>query len=234
MLPNGGKLDGERPSELGHAVEARLNAEDPDRDFAPAPGRIALLDLPTGPGVRVDTGFSTGDPIPADFDSMIAKIIAYGPTREQALARLRRALGDTTVVIEGGATNKSFLIGLLDEPEIIDGSADTGWIDRVRTAGRLVSHQHSGIALVAAAIEAYEENEAAERTHFLATAHGGRPQARHEISRAIDLKLRGEGHRVTVSKVGPHRFRVSVDGQRPGRRCAPRTPRHLRQPTRGR
>src|SRR3954453_12450681 len=128
----GGRLTGDRPTEIGHAVEARLNAEDPDRDFAPSPGRIALLDLPSGPGIRVDTGVAEGDTIPADFDSMIAKIISYGRTRDEALARLRRAMTETTVVIEGGSTNKSFILDLLDQPEVIDGSADTGWIDRVR------------------------------------------------------------------------------------------------------
>ena len=204
----GGRLDGDAPAEFGHAVEGRLNAEDPDRDFAPSPGRIALLHLPSGPGVRVDTGVSQGDLIPADFDSMIAKIIAFGRTRDEALARLRRALSETTVIIEGGATNKGFLLDLLDQPEVIDGSADTGWIDRVRAEGRLVSHRHSGIALVAAAIEAYEEEETAERAHFLATAHGGRPQARHEVGRAVDLELGGNSYRVTVAQVGPNRFRV--------------------------
>jgi acetyl/propionyl-CoA carboxylase alpha subunit/acetyl-CoA carboxylase carboxyltransferase component len=207
-VASGGKLEGERPVEAGHAVEARLNAEDPDRDFAPSPGRIALLNLPSGPGIRVDTGVSQGDLIPADFDSMIAKVIAYGRTRSEAYSRLRRALTDTTVLIEGGTTNKSFLLDLLDQPEIIDGSADTGWIDRVRGQGRLQPERYAGVALVAAAIEAYEEQEQAERLHFLATAHGGRPQARHEVGRAIDLKLRGVSHRVTVAQVGPARFRV--------------------------
>ncbi|MEP7368249.1 MAG: biotin carboxylase N-terminal domain-containing protein, partial [Dermatophilaceae bacterium] len=207
-VASGGRLEGERPIEAGHAVEARLNAEDPDRDFAPSPGRIALLNLPSGPGIRVDTGVSQGDLIPADFDSMIAKVIAYGRTREEAYSRLRRALADTTVLIEGGTTNKSFLLDLLDQPEIIDGSADTGWIDRVRGQGRLQPARYAGVALVAAAIEAYEEQEQAERLHFLATAHGGRPQARHEVGRAIDLKLRGASHRVTVAQVGPTRFRV--------------------------
>ena len=87
-IAGGGRLEGTKPTESGHAVEARLNAEDPDRDFAPSPGRIAVLDLPSGPGIRVDTGVSAGDSIPADFDSMIAKIIGYGRTREEALARL--------------------------------------------------------------------------------------------------------------------------------------------------
>ena len=131
----GGRLEGPQPAESGHAIEARLNAEDPDRDFAPSPGRIARLMLPAGPGIRVDTGVSEGDTIPADFDSMIAKIIAYGSDRDQALARLRRAMGETTVIIEGGVTNKSFVLDLLDQPEVIDASADTGWIDRVRAEG---------------------------------------------------------------------------------------------------
>jgi len=136
-VAQGGRLEGERPAENGHAVEARLNAEDPDRDFAPSPGHISLLELPAGPGIRVDTGVGEGDSIPADFDSMIAKIIAWGRDRDEALARLRRAMDETTVVIEGGSTNKSFILDLLAQPEVIDGSADTGWIDRVRGEGRL-------------------------------------------------------------------------------------------------
>ena len=208
----GGRLEGDKPREEGHAVEARLNAEDPDRDFAPSPGRIALLELPSGPGIRVDTGVGEGDSIPADFDSMIAKIIAVGRDRDEALARLRRAMGETTVVIEGGATNKSFILDLLDQPEVVDGSADTGWIDRVRAQGRLVSHRHSGIALVAAGIEAYEDEEAVERTRLLETARGGRPQVQHRTGRAVDLKLRGTAYKVTVSRIGPHRFRVGIAG----------------------
>ncbi len=208
----GGRLDGPPPPESGHAVEARLNAEDPDRDFAPSPGRIARLMLPAGPGVRVDTGVSEGDTIPADFDSMIAKIIAYGSDRDQALARLRRALGETTVIIEGGVTNKSFVLDLLDQPEVVDASADTGWIDRVRAEGRLVSSRHSAIALAAAAIEAYEDEEEVARQRLLATAHGGRPQVQHETSRPLDLKLRGAGYRVSVARIGHLRFRVGISG----------------------
>src|SRR3984893_5489387 len=166
-VASGGRLDGEPPVERGHAIEARLNAEDPDRDFAPAPGRIARLVLPAGPGIRVDTGVSEGDTIPADFDSMIAKIIAYGRDREQALGRLRRAMAQTRVIIEGGATNKSFVLDLLNQPEVIDGSADTGWIGGVRGEGRLVSHRHSAVALAAAAIAAYEEEERVEQHRLL-------------------------------------------------------------------
>ncbi|MGW0251353.1 ATP-binding protein [Nocardia goodfellowii] len=207
----GGRLEGEPPAERGHAIEARLNAEDPDRDFAPAPGRIERLDLPAGPGIRVDTGVSAGDTIPADFDSMIAKIIAYGRDRDQALGRLRRAMAETRVIIEGGATNKSFVLDLLNQPEVIDGSADTGWIDRVRGEGRLVSHRHSAVALAAAAIEAYEEDERIEQQRLLSTASGGRPQVQHDSGRPLDLKLRGVTYRVRVARIGAHRFRIGIE-----------------------
>src|ERR1700712_3446346 len=158
-VAQGGRLEGKKPAEIGHAIEARLNAEDPDRDFAPSPGRIEHLALPAGPGIRVDTGVAEGDTIPPDFDSMIAKIIAYGRTRGEALARLRRAMTSTTVVIEGGVCNKSFVLDLLAQPEVVSGLdsdsgrtwADTGWIDRVRAEGRLVAHEHAGVAVVAAA-----------------------------------------------------------------------------------
>jgi acetyl/propionyl-CoA carboxylase alpha subunit/acetyl-CoA carboxylase carboxyltransferase component len=212
-VANGGRLDDlpdGRPTQRGHAVEARLNAEDPDRDFAPSPGRIELLTFPGGPGIRVDTGVGEGDSIPADFDSMIAKIIASGRDRDEALARLRRALSETTVVINGGATNKSFILDLLAQPEVIDGTADTGWIDRVRAEGRLVSHRHSGVALVAAGIEAYEDAEAIERARLFESARGGRPQVQHAVGRAIDLKLRGTAYKVMVLRTASDRYRVSI------------------------
>ena len=212
----GGRLEGAKPVEKGHAVEARLNAEDPDRDFAPSPGRIALLDLPSGPGIRVDTGVGEGDTIPADFDSMIAKIIAYGRTRDEALARLRRAMAETTVVIEGGATNKSFILDLLEQPEVVGPAgpdhawADTSWIDRVRAEGRLVAHDHSGIAVVAAGIEAYEDEAQVEITRLLESARGGRPQVQHKVGRAVDFKLRGTSYKVTAIQIGAQRFLVRV------------------------
>ncbi|MFV0463209.1 MAG: carboxyl transferase domain-containing protein [Nostocoides sp.] len=216
-VAEGGRLTGARPTENGHAIEARLNAEDPDRDFAPAPGHLDLLNLPSGPGIRVDTGVDEGDQIPSDFDSMIAKVIAVGRDRDEALARLRRAMSETHVLIDGGATNKSFILDLLDQAEVIDASADTGWIDRVRGEGRLVANRHSGIALVAAGIEAYIEEETIERTRLFETARGGRPQAQHVVGRPIELKLRGSTYAVTVLQVGPDRFRVTVEapGQAP-------------------
>ena len=121
MVASGERLEGECPKEFGHAVEARLNAEDADNGFAPAPGTVRLLKFPLGSGIRVDTGIERGDVIPPDYDSMVAKVIAWGKDRSEAMARLRTALRETTVVLDGGTTTKSFLLDLLDRPEVISG-----------------------------------------------------------------------------------------------------------------
>jgi len=127
LVAAGEKLPGEAPAEVGHAIEVRLNAEDADQGFAPAPGTVARLTLPTGPGIRVDTGIVEGDVIPPDYDSMVAKVIAWGQDRNEAVARLRCALRETIVLIRGGTTIKSFLLDLLDlldlleRPEFVSG-----------------------------------------------------------------------------------------------------------------
>jgi 3-methylcrotonyl-CoA carboxylase alpha subunit len=112
----------------GHAVEARIYAEDPARSFLPSSGRIAVFEPPAGEGIRVDTGFASGDAVPADYDPMIAKIIAWAPTRADALARLAAALRD--LVVAGPRVNAPFLLMLAEHPEFRAGRFDTGFIDR--------------------------------------------------------------------------------------------------------
>ena len=102
----------------GHSIEFRINGEDPGRSFLPAPGRITKMSLPTGPGVRVDTGFRTGDAITGNFDSLLAKLIVTGATREQAITRARRAISEFT--IEGMATALSFHQAILQDPAFTD------------------------------------------------------------------------------------------------------------------
>lgn len=102
----------------GHSIEFRINGEDPGRSFLPAPGRITKMSLPTGPGVRVDTGFRTGDAITGNFDSLLAKLIVTGATREQAITRARRAIAEFT--IEGMATALPFHQAIVQDPAFTD------------------------------------------------------------------------------------------------------------------
>ncbi|MBP0444071.1 acetyl/propionyl/methylcrotonyl-CoA carboxylase subunit alpha [Roseomonas sp. SSH11] len=113
----------------GHAIEVRLYAEDPARDFAPSTGRIEHLRFPAeAGGIRVDTGIREGDAVTIHYDPMIAKIIAHGPDRGAALARLSRALASTEIV--GPATNLRLLRAIAAEPEFRAGQLDTGFIAR--------------------------------------------------------------------------------------------------------
>jgi len=110
----------------GAAIEVRINAEDPARDFMPAPGTVSAVRWPAGQGIRVDSHIVDGASIPPFYDSMIAKIIAHGPDRAAALARLRRALGETR--IEGVSTNLAFQADNLADPDFAEGGVDTGFL----------------------------------------------------------------------------------------------------------
>ncbi|WP_448319094.1 acetyl-CoA carboxylase biotin carboxylase subunit [Streptomyces sp. CO7] len=112
----------------GHAVEARICAEDPSRGFLPSGGRVLLLREPSGPGVRTDSGLAEGSEVGSLYDPMLAKVIAYGPDRATALRRLRAALADTVVL--GVPTNAGFLRRLLAHPDVVSGEMDTGLVER--------------------------------------------------------------------------------------------------------
>ncbi|HTQ03795.1 MAG TPA: biotin carboxylase N-terminal domain-containing protein [Polyangiaceae bacterium] len=116
------------PSARGAAIEARLCAEDPARGFVPSPGGIEHLVEAAGPGVRVDSGVYAGATVSPHYDPLLAKLSVWAPTRERALARLRRALGESAVV--GIATNLAFLERLLATPEVAAGAYDTGFVER--------------------------------------------------------------------------------------------------------
>lgn len=209
----GGTLDGDPPAHRGHAIEVRLNAEDPDNGFAPAPGKIELFDLPTGPGIRIDTGVSQGDQVPPEFDSMIAKFIAYGNDRQEALGRLRRALLDSAVVIRGGASNKAFLLELLSNPDVVSSNVDIGWLDRLTAERGTSMRPLADIALLRAAIDVYEEELAIEKSQFYAGAARGRPVVSPEIGHAVELACGGQSYELQVFKLGPNVYRVRVEGK---------------------
>jgi len=113
----------------GCAIECRINAEDPLRDFQPSPGTVRTAAWPTGEGLRVDTHIVSGARVPPYYDSLLAKVIAHGPDRPTALGRLRQALAETTV--EGVATNLAFQAGILADAEFEAGGVDTGYLPRL-------------------------------------------------------------------------------------------------------
>lgn len=110
----------------GHAIECRINAEDPDRGFMPSPGKIKGLFVPGGPGIRIDSAIYQDYTIPSVYDSMIGKVMAYGRDREEALSRMRRALEE--FIIEGITTNIDFHLKILDNEDFCKGNYNTGFI----------------------------------------------------------------------------------------------------------
>jgi acetyl-CoA carboxylase biotin carboxylase subunit len=113
----------------GCAIECRVNAEDPSHDFRPSPGVVRTVAWPTGEGIRVDTHIASGSRVPPFYDSLMAKIIAHGPDRRTALARLAQAIASTR--LEGVATNLAFHATVLDDADFQRGGVDTGFLARL-------------------------------------------------------------------------------------------------------
>ena len=166
---------------------------------------------PTGPGIRVDSGVTEGDRVPAEFDSMIAKVVAWGDDREEALCRLRRALTATVVVIEGGATNRTFLLGLLRQPELTAGPVHNRWLDGLVAAD---SHlpRWDPLAVALAAIESYDRGHAEDVAAYHEPALRGRPRLSRGAGRQVSLSYRENRYRVSVFRTGPDTY--LVDGGR--------------------
>lgn len=112
----------------GHSIECRINAENPDRNFMPCPGKIEGLNFPGGNGVRIDSGIYSGYTIPCHYDSMLAKMIVHGKNRGEAIAKAKRALEE--LVIDGVDTNIDFLLKIIDNPKFINGDFDTSFIQK--------------------------------------------------------------------------------------------------------
>jgi acetyl-CoA carboxylase biotin carboxylase subunit len=112
----------------GHAIEFRINAEDPERNFAPSPGRITTFHAAGGPGVRTDTHIYDGYTVPPYYDSLLGKLIVSGNTRDEAISRARNALAH--MVIEGVHTTRDFLAEIVRDEEFVAGRIDTHFIER--------------------------------------------------------------------------------------------------------
>jgi acetyl-CoA carboxylase biotin carboxylase subunit len=141
----------------GHAIEARIYAEDPARGFLPSPGKITYLRVPGGPGVRDDSGVYEGWVVPPYYDPLLSKLVAWAPTRAQAIQRLIRALGE--YVVHGIATNVAYLAAALDHPAFRSGEYDTGFCARyAKELIRPADARYEDVAVIAAAIEAYRRD----------------------------------------------------------------------------
>jgi acetyl-CoA carboxylase biotin carboxylase subunit len=137
----------------GAAIECRVYAEDPDNNFFPSPGIIRLLRTPAGPGVRDDSGVYEGWNVPIDYDPLISKLVAWAPTRNEAIDRMQRALLEYQ--IEGIQTNLAFFREILDHRDFRKGDFDTGFIDlwlRERASRKTPSEIERDLALIAAAL----------------------------------------------------------------------------------
>jgi len=145
----------------GAAIECRIYAEDPSNNFFPSPGFISRLQVPAGPGVRRDSGVYEGWTVPLEYDPLLSKVSVWGTGRAEAIARMRRALGEYEVF--GIKTNIPFFRRLLEHPEFATGCLDTGFIDRVLTAGLMEeappSPEEERVAALAAALHARGREE---------------------------------------------------------------------------
>ena len=119
----------------GHAIECRINAEIPEKNFMPSPGKITVLHLPGGNGVRVDTAIYTGYIVPPDYDSLIAKIIVHAPDRDAAIRKMRSALNETLIM--GIETNLDFQFRIMHNQVFCDGKADTDFVEQFTGGGRI-------------------------------------------------------------------------------------------------
>ena len=148
---------------LGHAVECRVYAEDPDSNFMPSPGRIHGLRVPQGPGVRDDSGAYEGGEVPIFYDPLISKLITWGEDRPHALARMRRALAEYEV--RGIRTTIPFFLWVLDDEDFRAARFDTTFIDRKLGARngtplQVVGTDHETLAVLAVALDAVTRSPA--------------------------------------------------------------------------
>jgi acetyl-CoA carboxylase biotin carboxylase subunit len=142
----------------GHAIECRIYAEDPDNNYFPSPGEITALQEPSGPGIRLDSGVYAGWKVPMEYDPLLAKLIGYGETRQQATGRLQRALRE--YFIGGLKTNLTAFREVLSSDEFAAGRTDTGYLDRLSVRGQAPQPaREEQMAVIAAAIFATVDSE---------------------------------------------------------------------------
>jgi propionyl-CoA carboxylase alpha chain len=192
----------------GHAIEARLYAEDVPAGYVPAGGSIAAFDIPAGPGIRVDAGYGAGSEVSIHYDSMLAKVIAWAPSRDAA----RRALASTLAraTIHGVITNRDLLVATLRHPEFASGATDTGFLARHPPAELIPDEPPPALHLLAAALTGQAERRQAAQV--LGTFPSG---WRNNASALQQAAFAGHavGYRITRAADGRARVHAEIDGE---------------------
>ena len=169
----------------GHAIECRIYAEDPEQNFFPSPGKITLLTVPSGPGIREDSGMYEGWTVPIDYDPLLAKVISYGADRQQAIERMRRALDE--YFVGGIKSNLSLFRRILDDKDFEAGKIDTGYLDRLLKSGASeVQKADAEVAAMAAGVFAMLDSGGIVNSHAAPSASGWKRMARAEALRGTD------------------------------------------------
>ncbi|MGH7360535.1 MAG: acetyl-CoA carboxylase biotin carboxylase subunit, partial [Candidatus Methylomirabilales bacterium] len=155
----------------GHALECRIYAEDPFRNFIPSPGRIVTFRRPGGPGVRDDTGVYEGYEVPIHYDPLIAKLITWGESRAEAIQRMRRALQEYTII--GIQTTIPFHRLVMEDPRFLAGEVDTTYVDAMLAALPPPPGRNRRAAIIAAALHAYLQDQEAAAARPQGSAAAG-------------------------------------------------------------
>ena len=168
----------------GHAIECRIYAEDPDNQFFPSPGKILDCETPSGPGIRWDCGVYSGWSVPSEYDPLLAKLIAWGANRKEAISRLERALGETSFV--GIRTNIEFLRRIVAETDFFRGDIHTKWLDEYLSrdkkvgAASIATSLEEDAATIAAALWHTSQNDASKPASVAARGAAADPRWKSE------------------------------------------------------
>jgi acetyl-CoA carboxylase biotin carboxylase subunit len=168
----------EELAQRGHAIECRVYAEDPDAGFLPSPGRVQALRVPGGPGVRDDSGVFEGGEVPIHYDPLVSKLVVWAGTREEAIRRMRRAVGEYRVV--GIKTTLPFFARVLRDPAFAAGDYDTSLVDTMLASAGGRPDRAVDVAVAAAAIRAFEERRQARGAPVAAAVAAWRAAGRRE------------------------------------------------------
>jgi acetyl/propionyl-CoA carboxylase alpha subunit len=196
------------PVARGHAIEARLCAEDPDNDYLPSPGTLQCLEFPNTGSYRVDAGFASGDAISAHYDPLLAKVIVHAPTRDEALRLLATTLRRTRA--HGVHTNRELLVGIVEHADFRAGATDTSFLER-HPPGSLTSGRPTPDEVVSAAVAAALAQQAASRgaASVMASIPSG---FRNNPSQLPARSYRVDGRPITVGYALAPRARIEIDG----------------------